>query len=104
MILAAHASSPATAQALLHELHASQPMVLQRITKSVPSMLPKAYRWIAEMEEIADFVGGAEGDTYRGLARLYERIEKSVEDKQPGGDVEVLEDFVKDAKVLIDKS
>lgn len=63
-------------------------------------MLPKAYRWSGEMEEISEFVGGAEGQTYTGFARLYERIEKSVKDDQ--GDVEVLKKFVEDAKKVID--
>ncbi|KAG9316205.1 6-phosphogluconate dehydrogenase C-terminal domain-like protein [Chiua virens] len=95
MILAAHGSSPATAEALLKELGVSQPEVLDRIVKAVPSMLPKAYRWVGEMQEIAGFVG-QEGDIYRGLARIYERVDRSL-----GGDradVEVLHKFVEDAK------
>jgi len=99
MILAAHASSPATAQALLHELHSSQQGFLNQIMKGVPSMLPKAYRWVGEMEEIAGFVGGGEGDTYKGLARLYERVERSVEEE--GGDADVLRRFVEDAKKVM---
>jgi hypothetical protein len=39
-------------------------------------MYPKAYRWVAEMEEIAAFGNGdaAAQQIYRGLARLYERL------------------------------
>lgn len=104
MILAAHASSPATAQALMHELHASQLPVLQRITRQVPDMLPKAYRWVGEMEEISAFVGSGEGDIHRGLARLYERVERSMNEAEGGGeDVRVLKDFVRDAKEVIEK-
>ena len=44
---AAHAASPATAEALMHELNASQPAVLQKITKSVPGMLPKGQLFFA---------------------------------------------------------
>lgn len=47
---AAHAASPATASALMHELKASQPAVLQRITSRVPDMLPKglsSYSFVA---------------------------------------------------------
>jgi hypothetical protein len=61
-------------------------------------MVPKAYRWVGEMEEIAEFVGGGEGDVYKGIARLYERIEKSAKD---GGDAEVLMKFVESAKRII---
>ncbi|KAH9924378.1 6-phosphogluconate dehydrogenase [Fomitopsis serialis] len=104
MILAAHASSPATAQALVHELHSSQPQVLQRITTSVPAMLPKAYRWVGEMEEISSFVGDGEGQIHQGLARLYERVERSLKEEKEGGpaeDVKVLRSFVDDAKAVI---
>ncbi|OJA10514.1 hypothetical protein AZE42_01705 [Rhizopogon vesiculosus] len=98
MVLAAHASSPATADALMRELQMSQPILLDRLVKSVPTMLPKAYRWVGEMEEIADFVGGREGDVYRGMAKVYERVEKSVSGDQE--DVSTLRNFVEQAKKL----
>lgn len=102
--LAANAASPATSNALLHELHASQPVLLQRITKTVPGMLPKAYRWVGEMEEIAGFVGEGEGDVYKGMAQLYRRMEKSVEKDGKGeGDTGVLEAFVEEAKKVIEE-
>ncbi|KAJ7039154.1 6-phosphogluconate dehydrogenase C-terminal domain-like protein [Mycena alexandri] len=93
MILAAHQSSPATADALLNELHASQPFLLKRITSAVPPMVPKAYRWVGEMEEIAGFVGEGEGEIYHGISKLYSRIEKG--DAQ---DLAVLANFVDEAK------
>ncbi|KAJ7072516.1 6-phosphogluconate dehydrogenase C-terminal domain-like protein [Mycena amicta] len=96
MILAAYESSPATAEALLNELHASQPAFLKRISTVIPPMVPKAYRWVGEMEEIAGFVGDGEGDIYRGLSKLYARIEKS--EKGDGRDVETLSKFVEGAK------
>jgi len=130
MILAAHANSPSTAEALLHELAASQPMMLQRMTRMIPDMLPKAYRWVGEMEEISSFVAagakatsastkangngisnsavqdmGGEELIYLGLAKLFERVDKSL--KQGGGaggeDVRVLRDFVEDAKTVLNK-
>ena len=85
----------------MNELGISQPVLLDRLVKNVPPMLPKAYRWIGEMEEIGDFVGGSEGDVYRGLARVYERIEKSLDGDQ--ADVGVLNKFVEDAKKLQQK-
>jgi putative dehydrogenase len=41
-------------------------------------MPPKAYRWVAEMEEIADFVGDdpAARALYTGAANFYEQIAK----------------------------
>ncbi|KAI0633639.1 6-phosphogluconate dehydrogenase C-terminal domain-like protein [Trametes polyzona] len=99
MILAANASSPATAQALLDELSDSQPMVLQRIAKGIPSMLPKAYRWVGEMEEISAFVheglGEGEAHVHHGFAHLYDRVTKALPD---GDDVVVLKKFAEDAK------
>lgn len=56
-------------------------------------MLPKAYRWVGEMEEIAEFVGQGEGDIYKGVAKLYERIERD-----EGDDIKVLKRFVEEAR------
>lgn len=50
------------------------------------------------MEEIAEFVGGGEGDAYMGIARLYERIEKSINERKTGGDADLLIKFVDEAK------
>lgn len=61
-------------------------------------MLPKAYRWVGEMEEISAFVGGGEGGIHQGLARLYERIDASLQNRTEGGDIDVLNKFVEDAK------
>lgn len=93
---AAHASSPATVEALISELNDSQPELLRRCVTHIPPMLPKAYRWVGEMEEIAGFVGEGQEEIYTGLAKIYERIESSI-----GGDrkdVEVLEQFVGGAR------
>ncbi|KAF5351720.1 hypothetical protein D9756_007468 [Leucocoprinus leucothites] len=92
MVLAAHASSPATAEALVSELNASQPEILRRITKSVPAMMPKAYRFVGEMQEIAEFVGEGQGDIHQGMAKLYERVAASI--NGDGKDIKVLEQFV----------
>jgi 3-hydroxyisobutyrate dehydrogenase-like beta-hydroxyacid dehydrogenase len=64
------------AEALVQELSESRPLDLAWLTRQVPSMFPKAYRWVAEMEEISDFLGGdpAAHDVYLGIARLYERL------------------------------
>jgi hypothetical protein len=47
--------------------------------RAVPDMRPKAYRWVAEMQQIAEFVGNPdEGATiYEGAALLYQRIASS---------------------------
>jgi L-threonate 2-dehydrogenase len=74
MLLAA--SREGAAKALRAELAESQPALLARFEKALPQMYPKAYRWVAEMEEIAEFLGEDEAAAamFRGLARLYERL------------------------------
>jgi hypothetical protein len=97
---AAHASSPATAEALVSELKDSQPELLHRLTLQIPKMLPKAYRFAGEMQEIAEFVGEGQGDIHRGLAKLYERVENSMDGDRR--DIKVLEEFVGAAEKTLD--
>ena len=62
---------------LLHaELMRTQPDLLGRLQRHLPAMAPKAYRWVAEMEEIAEFLAATEcgAPIYRGAARLYEQL------------------------------
>ena len=64
------------APALAAELAHSQPELLAWFGKMVPGMYSKAYRWVAEMDEIADFAGedAATNEIYRGMAALYEGL------------------------------
>ncbi len=61
---------------LAAELAQSQPELMAWFGKMVPGMYPKAYRWVAEMNEIADFAGGdaATRAIYRGLAGLFDDL------------------------------
>jgi putative dehydrogenase len=74
MMLAA--SRAGTADDLKAELSSSQPALFGWLTRQVPNMYSKAYRWVAEMEEIAQFVGAdpAGRKFYQGAAQLYERL------------------------------
>ena len=65
-----------TADALHKELSQSQPELLAWFTRQIPLMYSKAYRWIAEMDEIAGFVGeDREAEQmFEAVARFYERI------------------------------
>jgi len=67
--------------ALFAELAQSQPALAAWLAGNVPRMPPKAYRWVAEMEEIAQFIGEefAEHRIYEGAAGLYARL---AEDKE----------------------
>jgi 3-hydroxyisobutyrate dehydrogenase-like beta-hydroxyacid dehydrogenase len=64
------------ADALRAELARTQPGFLARIDRAIPDMRPKAYRWVAEMQQIAEFVGApGDGSTiYEGAALLYRQI------------------------------
>jgi putative dehydrogenase len=73
MLAAARAG---TTEALRAELSASQPALHGWLTRAMPRMHSKAYRWVAEMEEISGFVGEdpAAAQFFQAAARLYERI------------------------------
>jgi putative dehydrogenase len=93
MMLAA--SRGGSASALKAELAESRPDLLGYLTRQVPDMYAKAYRWVAELEEISDFVGKehAEHAMLEAAARLYDRIAKDVEgEKQETG---ALDKFLK---------
>ena len=65
-----------SAAALFDELSFSQKEMLAQLKRQLPMMPEKAYRWIAEMQEIAGFVGDdpAARELYEGAAHFYERI------------------------------
>jgi L-threonate 2-dehydrogenase len=73
-----------TADALMAELQSSQKEMLAWLKRQLTMMPPKAYRWVAEMQEIAGFVGDdpAAGELYEGAAEFYERF---AEDFAAGG-------------------
>jgi 3-hydroxyisobutyrate dehydrogenase-like beta-hydroxyacid dehydrogenase len=74
MMLAA--TRAGTADALKAELASSQPALYGWLTRQMPKMYSKAYRWVAEMDEIAAFVGEdqAAAKFYLGASELYARI------------------------------
>ena len=79
MVLAA--TRGGSADALFKELAFSQPHMLAWLKRSLSMMPPKAYRWIAEMHEIADFVGEDPSghELYVGAAHFYEQIARDFE-------------------------
>jgi 3-hydroxyisobutyrate dehydrogenase-like beta-hydroxyacid dehydrogenase len=83
-----------TADALFAELQASQPQMLAWLKSSLSAMPPKAYRWVAEMQEIADFVGEdpAGHEIYAGAAHFYEQIARDFESDKTS--VSALKDFL----------
>lgn len=98
---AAHASSPATAKALLKEMSHSLPPLLNRFTRSIPDAFPKAYRFEGEMREISDFVceqlGPGESKIHEGISSVYARIAKAVNESD-NDEVAALQEFVEGGK------
>jgi 3-hydroxyisobutyrate dehydrogenase-like beta-hydroxyacid dehydrogenase len=74
MVLAA--TKAGAADALRDELALSQPAILARLSTALPDMIPKAYRWVAEMREIAGFLGPDHPASliYEGFARWFEHL------------------------------
>ena len=92
MLLAA--SRGGSAAALKAELAESRPDLRRYLSSQVPSMYPKAYRWVAELDEIATFVGEEfpERDMFQASARLYERIAEDLDDRKE--EIEKLDRFL----------
>jgi L-threonate 2-dehydrogenase len=74
------------AEALIAELTESQPEMLGRFREGIPRMYDKAYRWVAEMEEISDFLekNPPSRDIYAAIARLYAYLAEAEAEKEPG--------------------
>jgi L-threonate 2-dehydrogenase len=91
MLAAARAGSAA---ALFDELSFSQKEMLDQFKQQLPMMPAKAYRWIAEMQEIAGFVGDdpAARELYEGAARFYARIAEDFSAEKK--DVAALKEFL----------
>jgi L-threonate 2-dehydrogenase len=79
MMLAA--TRAGSADALFDELQSSQKELFPWLKRSLAQMPPKAYRWVAEMQEIAGFVGDdpAARELYEGAADFYEKFAEDYE-------------------------
>ena len=84
-----------SAEALKAELAESRPDLLRYLSNQVPAMYSKAYRWVAELDEIASFVGNdrAEHEMLAAAARLYERIAEDLKNEK--NEVGELDQFLK---------
>ena len=86
------------APALRDELAESQPQILARFAVALPEMLPKAYRWVAEMREIAGFLGPDDPAhlIFEGAARLFEHV--ASEQDEGGKDIDHILAFAEMAR------
>jgi len=83
------------ADALKAELAESQPAMTQWLDRQMPNMYGKAYRWVAELDEIGAFVGEEfpEHAILTAAARFYQRIADDYAGKKD--EVALLESFLK---------
>lgn len=84
LLLAAHRHG--AGDALRAEMQRSMPDLFLRYGRQIPDMVPKAYRWVAEMEEIAAFLADddpAGAQLFEGMAGLFAGIEA---DRQGSGE------------------
>lgn len=93
MMLAA--TRAGVADKLRVELERSHPAFISQFQRAVPDMFDKAYRFVGEMDEIADFVGAdpAARQMYQAIAQFYTRIAADHEGKQE--ETGALEAFLK---------
>jgi 3-hydroxyisobutyrate dehydrogenase-like beta-hydroxyacid dehydrogenase len=77
------------------ELAESQAPLLAWLGRQMPKMPPKAYRWVAELEEIGVFLDGIPDGhaAYDGFARLYEFIAEAQAARGPDDAVAQLDAF-----------
>ena len=77
--LAVAAERLGVSEALRTEFAQSQPALLERMQRAVPDMVPKAHRWVGEMEEIAKTFGacGLTPLTFEGAAAVYDFVARS---------------------------
>src|SRR5262249_20758339 len=77
-----------SADALFEELSFSQKEILAQFRQQLPKMPAKAYRWIAEMQEIAGFIGDdpAGRKLYEGAAHFYEKMAEDFSGDQKAAD------------------
>ena len=85
------AANAGLAGELRAELARSQPALLAWFDRQIPSMFSKAYRWVAEMEEIAGFLEGRPdgASLFGSVAGFYAQIA----DQPSAPDIEVLSGF-----------
>ena len=72
------------ADELRGELERSHPALLTSFQRAIPDMFAKAYRFVGEMEEIADFVSedaAAQDRCIEAIAEFYTRIAKDFDGK-----------------------
>ena len=89
---------------LAEELGASQAALYARMERGIPSMLPKAHRWVGEMEEISRTFGalGLTPDMLQGAAEVYRLVARTELGKRTPEDPRPLPDLEETIATLAD--
>jgi len=84
MLLAAARNG--AADALRSEMELGMPDLFSRAQRQIPDSFGKAYRWIAEMREIAEFLGDDPGAAtlFKGMAGVFEKLAADVAGDKAG--------------------
>lgn len=82
---------------LIDELNFSQDALYGWLSRQLPGMPDKAYRWDGEMREIAKFLAPEEGSAAMldGAADVYVRIARAVAENAPSDLLDAVETFAK---------
>ncbi len=83
---------------LVAEWERSQPGLLQRAERGLPSAAAKAWRWVGEMEEIAATfeANGLPDGFHRAAAEVYRRLEQFKDDPNAPGGAELAKHLLPD--------
>jgi hypothetical protein len=98
--LAVAAERLGVGEQLRRELRESQRQAFERMTQGVPAMVPKAHRWVGEMEEIARTFEdcGLTPRTYLGAAEIFDFVAHTalgrIAPEQWRGEARAFEDVV----------
>ena len=94
--MALGAARKGAAESLIAELKASQPQLYGWLTRMIPTMYDKAYRWDGEMREIAKFLLPEQGasDMLDGAADLYQHIAAANREGAQSEIIAILDRFV----------
>jgi hypothetical protein len=87
MILAAERAG--CAEALREELFESERPLMKTMSTRVPRALPKAWRWVAEMQEIADFAkeDPAAQEIWTSISALFGRLAEDLAGNRKESDI-----------------
>jgi 3-hydroxyisobutyrate dehydrogenase-like beta-hydroxyacid dehydrogenase len=96
MILAADRAG--ARQGLCREIEENWPTLSDLLSQRIGDMIPKAYRWVGEMREIAEFVAEdtAAEAIFSGASRLYDRVARDA--AANGDEVAALRGFFQEKK------